>query len=287
MKNVMKSFIVVILCLSVTLLSSCSKEKNDSSKGVVKFSMNFGSQVKSSFMADSLNYRDSTSSYYAVVSIADENGQVVVNSKRLQIFSFGGSYLSESISLEVGNYKLTEFVIVKGSRVVYVSPVIGSVRAQLVSNPLPIALTVSGNATTAVQPEVLNAENISPAEFGYASFNFNIIETMVFKIIVCRDSSIDTLNALQAGLKVRAVSYPVLTNSDTSGYAYKVFDFNLQPFTNTIEVTKAAMYTLTVSKPGYNVWSNDFSSEALHTFKNNPLKVSLHAISYPDSLVWK
>lgn len=285
----MNVFVIVALCAIVTLMSSCNKEPNDESQGVVKFTMGLGSQLKSSSIADSSGI-DSTTNYYAIVTIANMSGQEIFNSKRLAIYSFGGSYISESLMLETGEYKLTGFVIVKGSDAVYATPVAGSERSSIVDKPLPIYFNVTNEGTTLVQPEVLHTSNIDPQAFGYSYFNFTVVETMLFNIITFDKTKVDSSSsdssarAISSHLYILTSSYIDSSNSDTTHVKYRTLNYELKPQINTIEVNKATSYKLSVSKSGYYDWSKDFSREELNAFKSNPLRVYLKEVATQDSV---
>jgi hypothetical protein len=288
MKKRMNLLVVVALCAIVTTLSSCNKEASDESKGSVKFSMGLSSQLKSLSIADSSGTTDSTTSYYAIVTITDVSGQEVYSSKKLSIYTFGGSYISESLTLETGEYKLTEFVVVKGQDAVYATPVAGSEKAAIVDQPLPILFNVTDKGTTQVQPEVLQTTDIDPQEFGYSSFGFTVIETMFFDIITYRTtadtSSADSTIAISSSLYILVSSYNDSTSSDTTNIDYRTLNYQLKPQINTIEVNKATSYKLSVTKNGYTGWSKDYSREELNAFKSNPLKVYLKEVVIGDSI---
>lgn len=283
MKKRMNLFVVVALCAIVTTLSSCNKETDDASKGNVKFSMGLDSQLKSLSVADTSG-TDSTTSYYAIVTIADISGQEVISSKKLAIYTFGGSYISESLSLETGEYKLTEFVVVKGSDAVYATPVAGSERATIVDKPLPILFNVTDQGTTLVQPEVLKTADINPQEFGYSSFSFTVIETMFFNIVTYGKTTTDSSTAVSSNLYILAGSYVDSTDSDTTNFEYRTLSYQLKPQINTIEVNKATSYKLTVTKSGYTGWSGNYTQEQLNAFKSNPLRVYLKEVVVVDSI---
>jgi hypothetical protein len=279
MKSVMNFFIIAALCCFVFSFTSCDKDSGDASTGNVKFSLDLGSSLKSGSLADSSGTNDSITGYYAIITLKDNLGAEVVSSKRLQIFTFGGSYVSESITLEEGNYTLSEFIIVKGSDAKYVSPLEGSERAPLVSRPLPLLFQVTKNGNTVVLPQVLKVNSDNPSEFGYTSFDFTIIETMVFKIAVFDTISSDSLQAsLLVSFYKKDSAYSDSINT------YKTLSYNLKSHVNTIEVNKASTYLLSVSKNGYYSWNKQYSEQQLGFFKNNPLRVYLRKIAGGDSI---
>jgi hypothetical protein len=283
MKHVMKFFIVIGICASVTWMVSCTKSTTGESTGTLKFSLNLGEQLKSLSLVDTLG-SDSTTNYSAIVTISDSHGSIVYSLKKLSIYKFGGQYVSESLNLAIGTYNLTEFMISKGSSVVYATPLTGSGRAQLINYPLPIVFQIADNSSTLVKPEVLNTASISPQEFGYSSFSFSVIETLSFKIIAYGSSS-DTTNAVQASLRINLTSFSdSIHGHDTISFVYKTLNYNLAPAINTIEVNKVQKYELIVTKSGYTGWSRNYTQGQLANFKTNPLKVYLTKVTLIDSV---
>lgn len=112
-----------------------------------------------------------------VLSITKPNGELIFNSKKLELFSFGAGYTTESLQLVVGDYLLTEFQIADSANVViYASPIEGSPMSAHVEDPLPIAFSIIENGSTHLMPEVLAlGESSTPQEFGYASFGFKVV----------------------------------------------------------------------------------------------------------------
>jgi hypothetical protein len=251
------------------------KETNQEAvKGSVKFAVGAVSGVKSLAVADSTGDTDTTKSYYsALVTIVNQNGTEIFSSYHISFFKFGDQYISENLSLEVGSYKLTQFIIFKNGAAIYVTPLEGSERAQLVNNPLPVEFTVNVNSNTLLSPEVLAIGNNPPQAFGYASFNFSIIKTIFFKIIVFGDDS-----ALYDTIPVSA-HLEVSLNSDSAYSNVKVLNYPLISKINNIEVTESPNYHLRVYKEGYSIWYNHYSFVQLKYYATVPLKVYLHRLA--------
>ncbi|MGC4022518.1 MAG: hypothetical protein QM734_11520 [Cyclobacteriaceae bacterium] len=112
-----------------------------------------------------------------LISINDSQGKVVYENKKLTLFSFGQGYLSETLQLNVGNYKLTKFLVLDvNDKIIYATPLEGSELAKYVDDPLPINFTVVGGTAT-VTPQVLAVESTDkPESFGYVNFGFEIVQ---------------------------------------------------------------------------------------------------------------
>jgi hypothetical protein len=143
------------------------------------------------------------------LSIKDNNGKLVESSKKITLYNFGGSFVTESLQLNVGNYSLTEFMILdSANNVMYATPMEGSDLAQYVNDPLPINFSINENGTTHITPQVLAITLKTPPEsFGYVSFGFEVIQIKdkLRKVILDGISVQDTLNFYYAQGKVADV----------------------------------------------------------------------------------
>jgi hypothetical protein len=158
--------------LIVGLLFSCEKEGDFTRKnGYVRFNykqpQNPGGKVLTSEPA------------FVLVTIL-ENNIPVEQSLVLPLFSFGSGYVSEPIQLPVGDYTLSEFLILDSeNNIIYACPIEGSEMAPLVKDPLPIDFNVTENGNSLVTPQVLPVtEDQTPESFGYVSFGFEIIQPL-------------------------------------------------------------------------------------------------------------
>ena len=126
---------------------------------------------------------------HARLSIEDAAGNEIHSEVVLELFVFGDSYVSESIELVPDTYKLTLFQILdEDGAVIMASPVEGSLKAEEVSNPLPIQFEVEEGLTTNVVPEVLWVEDgDQPSDFGYVNFGFSLIDDFTLDLTVISD----------------------------------------------------------------------------------------------------
>lgn len=120
-----------------------------------------------------------------MVTIANENGDLVKEREQLESTSFGDGFITLPISLPEGSYTLTEFMVLdENNEVVYATPVGGSDLAYLVTAPLPIDFSILANQTTELSPEVVNVSASLPEQYGYNGFSFTVIETFDFLFTV-------------------------------------------------------------------------------------------------------
>ena len=164
----MKTFIKAILW--VLLLSfSCQPEENVSpNTGYATFSLD---------ERDRINGRDKETPTPASVllSVQTINGDKREEIK-LNLVSFGTGYLSEKLERPIGNYQLTQFVVLDASdRVIYATPYEGSELAKYVTDSLPVDFNVTSNGTQVIAQVLPVLEDDKPELFGYVTFSFDII----------------------------------------------------------------------------------------------------------------
>ena len=164
----MKTFIKTILW--VLLLSfSCQPEENVSpNTGYATFSLD---------KRDRINGRDkeTPTPAFVLLSVQGTNGDKQEEIK-LSLFSFGTGYLSENLELPIGDYQLTQFVVLDSSdRVIYATPYEGSEFAKYVTDSLPVDFNVNNDGTQVIAQVLPVLEDDTPELFGYVTFSFEII----------------------------------------------------------------------------------------------------------------
>ena len=167
------------ILLFVTILfivSSCSKDQGiilPAQEGSISFS--FSNPDLGLKKAKKLADLTPTAIF---ISIVNNENETVVSNQRFDLLTFGTSYITDEIELIEGDYQITAFNIVNAENaVIYASPLTGSINAEFVNNPLPIAFSVTGNQSNTISPEViLVSEDSTPEDFGYTSFSFTIVD---------------------------------------------------------------------------------------------------------------
>jgi hypothetical protein len=160
----------------ISLFISCQTDEMPQSTGAISFSL-----------LNKIREENRTTGVvtpaFVLLSVKNEAGVMVLENKKLPLFSFGQSYVSENIELPLGNYKLTQFVVLDAAnKTIYATPIEGSELAKYVEDPLPISFTVFENKTSLVVPQVLEIEpNDMPENFGYVSFGFEIFTINTIK----------------------------------------------------------------------------------------------------------
>lgn len=144
-----------------------------------------------------------------VLNVENLQGQVVLESRKLLLVGFGDNYITENVALEIGNYKITSFIVLnENNKALYATPVAGSAKAQFVSTPLPISFNVGQTSTTTLRPEVLEVESTdSPEKFGYASFGFDIVAGDKVNVLVRVELTVGEIRYQDVDTKVRITGF--------------------------------------------------------------------------------
>jgi hypothetical protein len=207
MKNFIRTIMVPLALFSLAGLNSCEINKNENSaKGTAEFSVTIPSEaVKKSIAATD----SSTLSLQALITVTEPAGNPVLTDKMIPLFSFGTEYVSESVEISTGEYKLVKFMVINAAgEVVYAAPAEGSPLAYLCSITLPMSFTITGGQVTKIIPQVLSTSNQTPEKFGYASFGMQIINPLEFWIVCTtyNSAAISPSEYLSASLTVYSLN---------------------------------------------------------------------------------
>lgn len=165
--------LTLILGLFAAMIGCQSDDETTVTQGSVQFEI----LDRSSSNSGGREQADEPSSI--VLSINDASGQTVIDNQEFNITPFGNSFLVDPILLDIGNYELTQFLVLDDTgAVILATPLQGSVLASLVDNPLPVAFTISSDQVTDLDVEVISTENVDPEDLGYTSIAFNTVPTI-------------------------------------------------------------------------------------------------------------
>ena len=201
-----------------------------------------------------------------LISVEKDNGEPALDQERVELFKVGDGYVSGPIALMPGTYSVTDFMLVLGDSVLYLTPKAGSPRAGEVSHPLPYSFTVSSDALLTLDAEVIHAEGSSPEEFGYTAFNIGINGTRgpIFQIAA--------FAAGDSGVTLTEADAYIMNGLDTLDH------LALEPKTNTwsFDLDTTADYTLVVGRHGTMRYSRPFNYTKLkEELDGKPLNVTL------------
>jgi|ERR1035437_724123 uncharacterized protein (TIGR02145 family) len=265
-----KNLFYAVLFFTVSF-ASCKKDNNNEneSQGTIQFGLSVPKQ-----QTKQENMSTSEVPASIVITIADSKGKVVIESKKIVLFNMNGSYISESLSLVIGNYNITKFLVLNNSdSVIYATPLKGSNLAYLVTTPLPIAFNISKNNVTEVVPEVLSVESLAPEDFGYYSFSFDVVKTFDFLVtIMVYNFNIKNWELTTANIVIRAADSTI------------AYSGTLADITNQITLCDNSIsYTLQVSKVGYQIYSAIFTADELKLYfkseDKGPLIIRLSSVN--------
>ncbi|MCG7856490.1 hypothetical protein MD537_05910 [Flavihumibacter sediminis] len=111
---------------------------------------------------------------YAVISMVNGQQQPVWTAKKIAL-PHNGAYLTDSIIVEAGNYRVTSVMIMNAAeKVLFVSPMANSHKANEVSKPLPFGFQAVKNSRTDISLELSKVNPTDqPEMFGYPAGSFN------------------------------------------------------------------------------------------------------------------
>lgn len=161
----------VSVVMAMLLWQGCNKTEENLT-GSIDFGMN--PLVEETLKSLSSGHHDVVA---ALVTIRNENGELVYDKEYLEFYMFGDAFVTKSLKLEVGKYWLKEFLLLnEEGEVTWATPLEGSPLAPLVDDPLPIEFRVIEDETTHVHPQVVRIGNHNPDDFGYVNFNVSFVE---------------------------------------------------------------------------------------------------------------
>jgi hypothetical protein len=255
--NPMIPGVFAIVCSLSAALPACREDatpaSDESASVELQLDMAETMELAGVLAADGRSLADAAA---LVVTIVEEaSGSEVYDAEQIELYDFNGTYLSHPLSLSPGAYALAELLVVDESgNVLFATPLEGSPLAHLVADPLEISFTVTTDAVTTVRPQVVSTEARVPQDFGYASFEIDIVERLDFLVAAFVYS--DTAQ----GLAPTAASIAVTNQNGTEVF----YAGTLQAATNQITVPAGhGQYRVEIEKPGYAPYSQPFTEAEL------------------------
>ncbi len=103
----------------------------------------------------------------AMITIVNDQNQAVITDKKISL-QFGGKYISDTLVLPHGNYKLTRFLVVEDTVKRFAAPIANSSKASAVQRPLSISFALPQSKVSTINVEVARiAAGDQPESFGY------------------------------------------------------------------------------------------------------------------------
>jgi hypothetical protein len=260
MKTLAKLMMPAILILPLFILFSC-EEKNSIPEG-------YGQAVFSFDLAEKAGSAKGTvsegSAMQLLISVEDFNGNVVVSDSLVPLYTFGSGYVTESLKMKAGSFRLTKLMVVNASgEVIYASPLKGSPMAYLVIKPLPLPFSITSDQVTKISTELLEVKDLTPDKFGYAAFGISIIKPVEFWTACI----VDNPPLVMAPLKMTSARLTVLI-PDVWKYTFQLADR-----LNHLKIRGGSdIYYFLVEKEGYLPQKFEFKAEQLmNSTENNPV----------------
>ncbi len=173
----MKNSVFIIITFAVMMVSwpSCTQPGEN---GKLQFGLELSNDSEMKSAVADRNIAE------ALVSITGMNGELIFEKEPLPIYKFGEQYTTRSLKLPVGEFHLTEFMLIDESGIVlWATPMEDSRLAHLVRHPLPVHFGISHEQTTNLNIQVIRVNDHPPADFGYVSFDIGFVERFCLKVL--------------------------------------------------------------------------------------------------------
>jgi hypothetical protein len=256
----MKSFLLKIgnLLLPTIFLFSCAEDEKLDSR-TLQLTFSFTTEENNGSRTTPVDLPGSTS---ILISLETNSGAVVLEQLQMSLRKEGETYVSEPLDLPVGNYKVTDFLIVDdGLDVLYATPRKGSPLSAEIAQSLPYSFISAKQGVSDIRIQVLDARMKPARNFGYSSFikNKNSVKLQVF---------IPMGNKLQP----TTAEALIMKGLDT----LKMYPLSAKMNTITFDGDPGETYTLVVVKDSYSRFARDFTiKDLVKKLKLSPLKVVL------------
>lgn len=250
----------LLLLIAAVLAHSCADE-NESPRytGEIQFSFNPNAAIKPGGRTTT----DFPDGSYLIVTIQNASGTSIFTRERVDLVRVGDEYIGEPLALPQGSFRLTDFWVVSPTRVLlYAAPKEGAPLADLVDDPLPQTFSVSKDQLSNVGVQVIDAAGSSPQDFGYVSFDLDII----------RKFQISVFTTGESGLTLSSATVTLLDGIDTLQLESLEAKVNTVVFTENPDDT----VTLAITKPGYARYARKVTFNQLKAeLDGDPLTVVL------------
>jgi hypothetical protein len=248
------------LLLAIVIAGGLTSCDDDNNKMLEQQPVNFTLSVKSSDHENGRTKSSIPEGAMVLISITTPEGNAVFTNHRISLLAMGNEYITEPLKMAPGRYVVTDFMVVKDSTIVYLTPKAGSPMAGL-TKTLPFNITINKNSVSNFAMDVVAIDERRPEDFGYAAFDVNVVWPL--KITVFREEN-GKLYLTNAQAKIYDGHTLLSTNA-------------LAASTNTIAFRgdTAKTYTLVVDKPGYSQTRTFTYAELKAEFGSEPVPVYL------------
>lgn len=253
-----------ILLLAGAVLQSCQPHTDVAPQdmpGNVAFSLSPGSSG-----SGRINDSGLPPSARLILSIETASSTPVLYRDTLSLLVLNGQIVSTPITLEAGDYKLTELLVIgentdSADEVFYAAPPAGP-QESLVDHPLPLFFSVETGQLTSLTVEVIAASFFTPEELGFFSVDLRLTHHLLVSVSIPQEG----------GLKYTDATAALLHEGDT------LQKFGLCEGLNPVKFAGDTdeKFTLVITKSGYARYSKDFTvAEIGSTLEHSLLSVVL------------
>jgi hypothetical protein len=190
-----------------------------------------------------------------MITIKDSAGAVVCEDREIALIKLGDSYITAPVDFAPGTFTIEKFSVLEDKNVIYGTPLKDTPRADLVSAPLPVQLTVTKDDVATATLDVIDVYEAVAADFGYSSFDVGIKKTFEF---------LATASALNPD--TTDVEY-VTAHITVNGFSKAYYSGDLETQINPIKINdQPDNFVLTVTKPGYSTVAKTMTVDELRTY---------------------
>ncbi len=252
---------MLAIFIALTMVVSCEKEKEDTpdknEKGEISFS--FASKTLKSSNCDLSNVVS------ALVTIETSSGETTdFDATPLTVYKMNGEIFTQKIALPVGQYNLTEFLLVDAhGNVLFAVPIVGSEYADFVDNPLPLALDVEKDKSQDYTVQILCVQDCdcTPGDFGLSWFVIDQVDLCCFSLSV---SELGSNTLLDGEITITASDYVYSQAISSDVVPNKVY-----------YKCNYDQYTIEITSPGYQPYVQTMTASELEAFCCTPKVVEL------------
>lgn len=174
-KSLKHNFIAVWLFVSLMVcLQSCDDHGAPPEKQKVQFTFST-STTSDNGRAKDTHLPENTR---LKISIETSSGTAVFSNHEIEVLKAGGSYMTDAVELMPGAYVITDFMITNDGELLYATPKAGSPLSAFVTHAVPYNFTVTENTVANVNMQVIDGQEHTPEELGYASFTANVVNIL-------------------------------------------------------------------------------------------------------------
>jgi hypothetical protein len=215
---------------------------------------------------------------FVLISMIDASENEIYNRERFELFENEGKFETEEIVLNVGTYKITEFIILDANDVVIsLIPQEESALALFTDTTLPLEFSVLEKQINILPTNNIETTGLNAIDFGYGELNFNFPEDADFFSITIDETQELTPKFLTLESITGAVFIVDWGDGTIEEYVSNVTDSG---FENAIShsYSENAEYIINVSGAIASIELLNFTSNQESNWKNHITSIDLEKL---------